>query len=218
MKLLSIDMARSIWLLPTSDLNPKGKYIRHVLDEIIRRYSFVRKINNDDSTKTDDDIFLEKGRFTNKNNEDLEISLSLHNDGMVADTRSSTDDSDEFLDEILCWLHTEYELIDYKKLITNKIYISQVYVQSNYSLSTINPKLSDFLKKVSSSIEGHEPTSLEVTGLTCSPDPGGLSKAAPFRVERAINTPFKDNRYYSAGPFKTNTHLSLLEEFEDIIS
>jgi hypothetical protein len=148
------------------------------------------------------------------------VDLTIFNDGLVADTRSSTKDSDTFLNDLLSWVSIEYDLVPYQDILRSKIYVSELWVQTDKSLNALNPKLEYFAKRVTSLIEGHShhPIAYETSGISFWTDPAVINPPNPFRFERVIDRPFAENRYYSAAPLQTEAHFELLEELESILN
>ena len=92
--------------------------------------------------------------------------------------------------------------------------------KTDKSLNTLNPKLENFTKRLTSLIvgHGHHPIAFEISGITFWTDPSVINPPGPFRFERTIDIPFSENRYYSAAPLQTNVHLEMLTELESILS
>ena len=220
MKLLSVHLARSIWVFVLNDLNPRGQSISDLASEIASRYNFSTY-----PTKAPEDYDLQKGvvfqlgTFQNRRKQSVNVHLTAYNDGFVADTRSSTDDSDEFLKDIFDWLSKEYGFTPIQDIIRSKVYVSEVYVRIDSPLNILNPKLEEFSKLLSSRVEGYgENVTLETTGILFMRDPGKIGRPGPFKLERQEGIPFEENRYYSLAPLKTEDHLELLKEFEKILT
>lgn len=220
MKLISVKSARSIWLVPATDINPKGKYLSHMVKQLAERYFFATFPTPEEIvTKANDGLAFREGKFRNKNGDDIYVSMTVHNDGIVVDARSSTDDCDSFISETLNWIAKENGLPQPSSLHIQKLYISELYVESEQSLQIINPKILRFSQSLSEFVgkTGHVGASMELTGLTFANDPALPIKPIPFRFERAEGVPFERNRYYSSAPLPTTRHIELLNEFEDIL-
>ncbi|MHB8131973.1 MAG: hypothetical protein ACYDEX_23680 [Mobilitalea sp.] len=221
MNLLSVKQARSIWLMYLLDLNPRGLDLLALIPIIREKYRFLEfspsidKINRE--TK---EVRFGLGSFQKDSQHNISIDLSIYNDGFIADTRSSTNDSDAFLTEFLNWISVEFGFVSYQEVIRTKLYASELLVQTNKSLNIINPKLSKFAKHLTSMIVGHEHHTIdfETSGILFWTDPTIVNLPGPFRFERLIDVPFSENRYYSSAPLQTEIHLEMLEELENILS
>jgi hypothetical protein len=220
MKLQSIKLSRSIWLLPLVDLNPRGLNEFSLIKSIIEKYKFVQVPSKPEEFDKNKGLKLGGGSFQLDTKQEISIELTVFTDGLVADSRSSTEDSDAFLDDFLTWISTEYFFINYKELIKSKIYLSELWVNTDKSLTILNSKLINFATRLNSLIVGHEhqPIEFEASGISFWTDPTIINPPSPFKFERAENTSFKENRYYSVAPLQTDKHLIILKELEDILS
>jgi len=215
MKLLRVVKARSIWLGQVDDINPKGKYIRQeVVRDMVARYKFsifpdVKKPIDSSSGEV-----FQEGIFQNKNGDKISVDLTIYRDGLVADTYASTEDSDAFLDDVSNWTARSLNLANYKEIVTKKNYLSIMYVETEKSLTMLNPKLAEILTFLSPKVGNP----VEPMSLAIGVDEGLERKPIPFRFERAEGVSFSKNRYFSSAPLQTQDHLDLLEEFEKILS
>lgn len=223
MKLLSIKQARSIWLIYLIELNPRGLNLFTLIRPMIEKYKFQiypTKPEEFGLGKQIREIKFSGGSFQKDLKHDIAFDLTIYNDGLIVDTRSSTDDSDMILNEFLTWISTEIDLVPYQKVLRSKLYLSELYVQTKKSLNSLNPKLTAFAKRLTSLIVGHEHHSIafETSGLSFWTDPAVGNPPGSFRFERVIDVPFSTNRYYSAAPLQTDPHLKMIEELEKILS
>lgn len=222
MKLLSVKQARSIWLANIADLNPRGLNLFGLIMPIVTKYNFQIYPDKpiDIIEKDVLEINFKGGNFQRDPKNNIAINLTIFNDGIVADTRSSTKDSDTFLDQFLNYISNEFGLSPYQEIVRSKIYVSELWVQTDKNLNALNPKLDKFVKHITSSIEGHSyhPIAYETSSIMFWTDPVVTNPPTPFRFERIIDRPFSENRYYSSAPLQTDVHLEILEELESILS
>lgn len=221
MHLLSVKQARSIWLINAVDLNPRGLNLFGLINPIVAKYNF--KVY---PTKLEElvgkeviEIKFDGGGFQKDPQNNIAITLTIFNDGFVVDTRSSTRDSDAFLDDFLNYLSNEFGLSPYQDVLRSKIYVSELWVKTEKYLNALNPKLANFSKRLTSLIEGHSyhPIAYETSGIIFWTDPIVTNPPTPFRLERMIDRPFAENRYYSVAPLQTDIHLEMLNELEKIL-
>ena len=218
MKLLSIVLARSIWICHMHDMNPHGRYlIKEVLPFVLEKYKFKKYPTIETPISEVKEIKFEDGEFINKNEEVINIRLSLYDYGFVAETRSSTNDTDDFMDSLLTDLHLNFNLPHYNDFITKKQYLSQFYVSTNKSLSVINPALEVISKYLSENVVGYANTDYQFSGLSYMPDQNNGVNAPAFSIERVVTVPFSENRYLTTSGLQTNKHLELLQMLEDIL-
>jgi hypothetical protein len=165
-------------------------------------------------------IKFEEGEFKNKEDETILIpSFTIYNDGFIADSRSSTKDSDEFMEEILTKAHDEFNMTHYEEVIKRKNYLSQMFVSMDKSLESLNPKVKEISKYLSENIVGFENALFRMAGISFFPDqkPAPNINPAPFSIERQVGSPFSYNRYFSTAPLRTEKHWELLNIFEGIL-
>jgi hypothetical protein len=223
MKLLSIKQARSIWLIYLIELNPRGLSLFTLINPIIEKYKFQiypTKPEEFGYSKEIREIKFIGGSFPRDQQHNIAFDLTIFNDGLMVDTRSSTDDSDGIIDEFLTWVSAEFDLVPYQEVLRSKLYLSELFVQTEKSLNSLNPKLANFGALLTSLIVGHEhhPIAFETSSLSFWTNPTIDNPPGPFRFERVIDAPFNTNRYYSAAPLQTEAHLKILEELEKILS
>ncbi len=220
MKLKAIGRARSIWVVYLVDLNPRGRNLLPLISSVIEKYKFLQYPSKPEELDVSKGVKFVNGSFQKDSQNDIIIDLTIFGEFMVADTRSSTKDSDAFLDDFLTWLSSEFGFVSYQEVLRSRVYLSELWVQTNKSLSGLNPKLEAFSKRITSLIEGHShhPVAFETAGIYFWTDPNIANSPGPFRLERASDVPFTENRYYSAAPLQTDIHIEMLSELENILS
>lgn len=217
MKLLSIRTGRAIWLFKTAELNPRGAVRLGILEAMRIRYNFQGLPTNEqfvNFASKGESISYSVGAFTWSGGE-CGISLTIHQDGLVVDSRAGTEAADEFLTDLFDWAHAEYKVVAGSSLSIVKAYLSEVSISMPNSLSFVNPKLAKFEKNLSAAMTPASKNFLyEMTKCAFSSDPAMNSKQAPFRFEREDGTPFKEGRFFSMAPLETEKHLKILEQLE----
>lgn len=217
MRLLHVSLARSIWLFSLNDLNPRGKDWRPFASDLVQRYGFTTYPKVGDPLDFQKGIKFESGTFTSPDGDAISLNVTIYNDGIVTDTRSSTKDCDSFLSDILAWVCKLYNLPPYNEVLRSKSYVSELYVHTEKSLNILNPKLRQFCSKLNSLVKGHDVLSYETAGIAFWNDVS-LNKPFPFRFERQENVGFNEPRYYSIAPLQTEAHLEMLSELENILA
>ncbi len=215
MKVLSVEQARTLWLFPLKELNPTGKAVeKNLLGGIGHRYGFTvvpTPLDIVASREKNDPLKYLHGGFT-FGDKSLTVDLLLYHDGIVVDTRSSTSDSDAFVDDLLTWAVNEFGLNQHQGIYKTKRYLSHLWVSFDRSLQLINPKLSGFAKSLNEVADGN--ATFELASLGFWPNPQGPAQLANFTLERSAKDPFASNRYFSGAPLQTDDHLRLLNELE----
>jgi len=219
MKLLSIIQARSVWIGPLADLNPRGKGNPEFRVDLKDRYQFQTVPSSIyEAMKTTQNASFEAGVFTTKKKEKVTVTVTFNSGGLVADCRSSTADGDEFLEDMMNWLCPNYGYEDYRQIFAKRAYISTLNCSLNKPLDRLNPKLSKFAAMFGKHIVGFEDMTYE-TGVvhiwpntTIAPKP-----PIGFRIERQEGTAPEENRFFSQAPTTTESHLELLKSFEELL-
>lgn len=216
MKLLSVSIARSVWLGHLSDLNPRGVNLFPIIAPVLQEtYKFITYPSLQDISNIKDGLKFEKGEFVDSKGIPVRINLSIYDDGLVVDSGSSTDHADAFLKDMLTKFDETFKLVKYNEVIKQKKYFSELYVATNKSLELLNPQLKIISEYLSNNVE--ENKIFETGGISFFPDQTNKINPASFRFERALNVPFSEKRYYSTAPLQTHKHLELLDKLEKIL-
>jgi len=221
MRLLSVNLARSLWFFYLTELNPKGLSLYNIIIPLlVDAYKFkIYPSVNDVIDESKGGVKFEHGEFINNDGNPIAINMTVYTDGITADTRSSTDDSDAFLLEILTRLSEEFNLPPYKQALRGIAYASQLYITTDKSLELINPKLKEISEYLSTNISPvFGGISCELGGISFWPDQTVTNKPFNFSFERILNVPFSEKKYFSAAPLPTDKHLELLNKLESILS
>ncbi len=207
--------ARSIWVFPINYLNPSGRQLMPAVEEIIDRYSFLKSTPLAEVLGSENKgLELKTGTFIKQDDAPIDVSLTIHDEWLAADTRSSTEDSDMFIEDVLNFLSDNYGTVPHSELPINKRYLSEVYFSLNKTPEFFSKSTNSFIKKSSSYINRDKVGNFEFMGFHLATDPG-LSKNPFFiRVERVFDVPFSENRFFSTGSIKTSEHIELLEGLE----
>jgi len=222
MQILKIITARSIWLFPTSDLNPRGKAIDYDLLEWLKEtYQFQKypsssfDLDKDTRTLTFAGGKFKAGYEDNGEERYLSVGLLIYTDGLVANTESSTNDSDKFLEEVLHSAVKQFGLV-HPGEISKRLYVSEMDVRLDQVIRLLNPKLETLANRVSELKHGH-PIAFEFSGLSFLPEPQAQATISGFTIERKVNTEWSEKRYNTKAPLQTDAHLRVLKEFEEVL-
>jgi len=219
MQLISVGLARSIWLFDVNDLNPTGKsFLPDLLPWLGEKYSFQKFPKSvAEMDKEKKGFIFETGEFQSDNGP-IQVNFSFYSDGLVAETWSSTEGGDAFLGELLRSAANKYSLTYKPEMIRTRGYVSEVVVQLDHHLNKMNPKVAGFCDTISKFVAKRNLPPFEMTGMSFAPDTSGRSYKPPgLSIERRANTAFTENRFWSKSPFTTSDHLRALEEFEKLL-
>jgi len=154
------------------------------------------------------------GEFVKEDGTVLAVNCTIFTDGISVDTYSSTDDSEEVLEELLTDMPDLGFAYD-PGMIRRKVYVSHVTVKCSKPLHALNPKLIEFAQRLSSAVGG---TVFELSGVEFWPDQTLVLKPANFSFQRKLGDPHDSDRYWSQAALATAKHLELLDEFEALLT
>jgi len=220
MHVLKVINARAVWLFPIEDFNPHGKSIGNDLINWLKStYRFQKypatEFDLDAETKS---LTFAGGQFKTTSGENIYVSLTIYNDGLLANTQSSTENADEFLSEGIAGA-TEALGLPAPQTIRRKLYFNEMDVRIDKPLTLLNPKLQAIANRLTELRQWDQHSvRFEFSGITCFPEPLAQSSVAGFALERKISTDWSENRYYTRAPLKTSDHIQLLTEFEQLLS
>lgn len=225
MQVLKILNARSVWLFPISDINPRGKSIGTDLIEWLKNtYRFQKYPSSEFDFNTESrTLSFEGGKFKADHDEGghdayISVSLAIYNDGLLANTQSSTEAADKFLTEALGAAIQEFGLSN-PQTMRRKLYYNEMDVRIDKPLTLLNPKLQTIANRITELRQWDQPTTaFEFSGVSFFPEPMSQSSVASFALERKIGTDWSENRYYTRAPLKTSDHILMLNEFEQSLS
>jgi hypothetical protein len=213
MELLNVAQARSIWIIETADLNPRGKNLFLPLSEWLKNTYKFTELPSIGDLEGQKGLQYKQGIFQREDGVEIGIQFTVFQDGFVAESRSSTKDSDAFISDVLTKSTREFSLPFRPDLIQRKQYLSELVIKLKYPMSNLNPKLQRIAARLSSlrpDLPPHEFSAVEFAMDSTKT----TTKATGFVIERRINTDFSAGRYYSRAPVGTDDHLSLVEDFE----
>lgn len=212
MELLSIVLARASLLCETGSLDPFGRMSSaEVFTQIKDRYSFVF-VPQRSGENADPDKGIEFG--SGRLGEIVIDKLTVFTNGIVVDTRSSTDNSEAIASDLLA---IATELLGSKVVVERRHFANQITFRSQMNLAKMNPVLSEICEDIerSMAVDFKQSFVAEPVGVIITTDTT-QTRFAPtkFTIERRADTPFFENIYFSNSPFRTARHLEWVEKFE----
>jgi hypothetical protein len=214
MKLSAVTLARVLAFIETFDLGSGGKvFYPDLIAALVERFrfqTFPQKAEDLDEKKG---VKFLEGQWNGVSVPKVEIYWNA----LILDTQSSTSESERILQEALVWVSEKFKLNYSPTMISRRRYLSNLTFYSDQNVLGSNPaipKLTSSLHDKLKEITGHDLT-YEATRLDldfCRHD--RQIPVAIFTIQRRIETPFSENKYYSEAPLPTDLHYELLEEFE----
>jgi hypothetical protein len=214
LQLSAVILARTLGYVETLDLSPRGRvFFADIAQAIVQRYKFQK------FPKTFEDLDESKGIefLEGKSGNKVIQKFAIWNTLLVVETRSNTSESKQILEEMLAWGAEEFGLTYHAGLIKRFAYVSDLSFYSDVPLLSVCPALTNLASKTSKALSEiwQEPIQYEPINLVVGHDPLARKYGiAPFSVTRRAEARFSDNKYFSEAPLPTDTHLSMLEEFE----
>lgn len=220
MRVLKVLNARSVWLFPIDDLNPRGKAIgSNLIDWLKEVYQFEKYPASAFGDEAEfKGLTFEGGKFKPDRDEYIYVNLTIYRDGLLASTQSSTEDSDKFLTEALGGAIKEFGLTA-PGTTRRKLYFNEMDVQVDKPLTLLNPKLQIIADRITE-LRQWDQTSpkFEFSGVSFFPPPLAQPSVAGFAIERKIGVEWTENRFYTKAPLQTPDHILLLNELEHLLS
>lgn len=219
MQLSAVTLARLFAFIEPVDLNPRGRvHYPDLANALVDRYKFLKfpqKAEDFDETKG---IMFGGGKF----GEIGTVNLQIFSYGIVVDTASSTDDSERVLEDALSWGTKALGLAYKPGTVKRKAFVSQLTFHSEVDLQHLHPAFSKLCKRLTTRVPQffgqsvvYLPTAFSV-GFDATSVKSG---PAAFTIERRVEIPFSENKYFSTAPLPTAEHITFLNEFEaDILS
>ncbi|SRR5216683_4989245 len=215
MQVSAVVLARIVAFFDLVELDPRGHaHYPQVFAGIAQQFNFQKFPQKFEDFDTEKGIEFAQGKYDHVTID----KLMIFGGGLSVDTRSSTDDSEKALHEILSWAASKYQIKYRPQMITRKGYVNQVFFRTDIPIlgllcapvNKLSQRLSDAVGKVLGEKIHYEPTSLVINfDLTTRK----LNPAA-FTIQRRNDIPFSENKFFSEAPLPTELHLTLLQEFE----
>jgi hypothetical protein len=204
MQLAKIQLARSIWLFDTAELNPYGINLFNLIEKITDRYSFRQAPKVDalplaaNSLRFDNGIFFYEGSV-------YEVGLEIFADGVTGDSRSSTIICDAFLAECIAWIASQLSVTLSPTIGKKRAYRSEIVFYADGGLAGISP----LLDGISATLGSEIGLNTELTAVSF----GTEGRHALFSIERIANAPFEDLKFYSWAILQSAAHIRLINMF-----
>jgi len=195
--------------------------ISGLIDDLKARYNFKQAPTADEAAQKP--ASFESGEFKLGSStvpiEQLLISyIGMATTSIAASTRTSTDDADLFLDDLVIWVGKKYRL-DAKERFPRAYNSALEFVFEGPPLDTRFRSLAAIGKVVTHYVRNYDlrgcPTyEPEGFSLHFEVKPELIPSPVPFSLQRRLGYPYAENRFFSNAPLKTNDHQAVLEMLE----
>jgi len=215
-ELIAVDQSKVISLFWAAVEPGAGQpFLPDVANALVDRYKFQGCPKTIEELKADH-VSFSHGYFDGSMIENFDV----YRDGVMVSSKCDTKILDDFIENIVEWMQKDIGLRPIKTHEINKIYESNLLIQSEKDiLSPLNK-----LKKIQTAIQEsvHSASGLDASfypfGISLATDTASLPglKPAPFRLERKLGLAFDMNYYVSEAPVPTSDHFSILQMLEDL--
>lgn len=148
--------------------------------------------------------------------------LSIFQTGLVLDTAIDTSAAQAMIEEILEWGATELKLNYHPGLLKKIGYVSNVTFFSDAPILDPHIALINLEKSMTTAVSGIWQETVRYEGMSVQVGHDPLTRKygiAPFKIERRLETPFSEKKYFSEAPLPTDMHWSFLDQYEkDVLS
>ena len=214
MKLLAIEMSRVVALFRMARQSGQP-YLPHIATQVIERYRF-RGVPQSAEDLEKDRVEFKHGLF-----EDNAIdALEVYNDGILVSSRSDSEFIDKFIDDIILWLTKNHGLSVIQTHTVSRMYDSTLLIETDRDVFEPLNAYTDILRMIEAAIL--DSAGLEIQyqnfGLILSADQtqNPALKPIPFRFERKEGIEFSRHQFHTTAPLKTQQHLMILEQLEQL--
>jgi hypothetical protein len=141
--------------------------------------------------------------------------FQVFENGLLAEAKVDTDECDKFLDDVFKWSEGAGIVIELSTTPPQKLYLSQIEVQSNISLNNSFAKVAPLGKQISDIQRGYGQIipDLEVSGLSL----GTAGDAPSFKFERREGPSVPPDLYFASSRLRTKDHIKMLEALETLL-
>jgi hypothetical protein len=221
MDIVNVRNARSIWLFDTRDLNPRGLSPVPFFFELKERYRFLGWPKTPEelswTASSNKGIRFIDGTFSIEERL-LAVHLTVYNDGIVADTSSSTRDSDAFIEDVLSFAAQHFGVTYGSGMVHRRLYASELIVRLSHDLTALCEKIGMLTSRLTELADARQ-APFQWFGFELRQDPQIAGAIVPlFKLERELSKPAALNRYFSFASLPTESHEQLLNYLEKIFS
>lgn len=216
MKLRKIILTQQIRFLNTS-AGPTGPAsIVDISRGLQDRYKFFQ------IPRVVEEYDLKKGVTFLEGNFDKRFSidkLQIYENGVLVDAKVDSTACDQFITDCVKWIQTTFGLLVEEQSNIARGNLSNIEVEFTPRARTPSP-LDKFGQRIAQVLTGYGTIAppFQVSGfkLHCDVTTMALPKPTNFLFERREGQPYELNIYFSSAPLRTDDHLKLLDELENL--
>jgi hypothetical protein len=216
MKIIATEGGRVLDLVPLEEIRPlAGIYVPDLIKAITERYGFAAGPTNlAEAVKSG--AKFEHGKFITDGGSVVIKELAIYSDGLISDA-FDTRTADRVLDDFLDWATEQFKLRE-RESPRRRTYTSALICEFERPVESALGNLSKLCGLLSKSLNAaygwnHE-YNLNRLGFSVDPMTAPHLRNTQFVIERRVQSPYSENRYYSGAPLQTEVHIQLLETIE----
>ena len=211
-EIIGVMLARSLQAIRSSG-GTLG-YYPEIVEGLKARYSFLSAPKEHEILlEPPKGIELKHGKFVYRDQVVIIDKFTLFNDGVAADTTSSTDDSGYFLDDLMEWAKSA---MPKAQISRPRYYLSHIEFKMSEPLEGYTPRLKPVGEQLTALLKsyGIAVPRYEATAIHLRFDQIGKINPQPgvFFIDRRAGIPFSENIWFSQAPLRTKDHIALLED------
>lgn len=215
MEITSVTQARFVSVVDVLEFDPKGRvHYPELFSKLAKRFDFRKFPQKPEEADLAKGALFESGKWDHGSVD----KLTIFRDGFVVDTRASTDESEAFLNECLTWAASEFGILFNPDMLKRKAYVNQFVFHSDAPLLTeISSPLTLLSKRVAAAVQSRAGQNLNFQPTQVWIHYDLLLRKTPiaaFTIQRRLDVPYSENKYFSEAPLRTQEHEELLEAYE----
>lgn len=143
--------------------------------------------------------------------------FQVFENGLLVEAKVDTQECENFLDDIAKWAIDQGGFTFTQDPNVPKLFLSNIEVKSNISLSSTFEKISDLGKEIANVMRGygHITPDWSLTGLSFGN--GGAGDMSSFKFEPREGTPPPKDVFFASARMRTKDHLHVLETLEKLL-
>jgi hypothetical protein len=216
MKVIATEQGQVLDIVPVEELRPPGGvYLPDFVQSITARYGFLSSPTNPLEAVSTGAKF-QHGRFTVDDTPAVIKELGIYNDGIIVNA-FNTRVADLMLDDFFSWTTEKFQLRE-RQTHNPRTYVSVVVIEFERPTEPALGKLAQVSELFSESLNSAYGWNYEynLQRIAFAVDPMTIPplRNTQFFIERRLQTPYSENRWFSGAPLQTEQHLRLLEAIE----
>ena len=206
--------AKSLWFMDMRGLNPRGRNLYPLIGPLLKQwYGFTEPTEFDENKG----IQYRGGEFSpsGQNTDITGIAVTLYSNGLVAETCTTTADTDLWLGSALEHLAKERIIVYRPEMVKRKQYATELVVRPRQPLKPLETFSALYRLLVELIYPQYaDNVHFETAGFVFDVDHTFPHRQVSFTFQRRAGVAWEENLYYSHGPFSNEQHQLVLDKLE----